>query len=172
MADTNWSQWDSRAACTDCWWTWSNVSTSKDCRGVTNRALRWSRSVASDGTAASILDTSWFVTSEILSGKYGWGASRCSSTDLLITVKDLISWDAMWQADAFYIMPLPQSVTAWEVQPILLGTPYRRLTLFREEIYPLRLVMLKCWGLLMEQQVLPTQVEAIRVLEEETRFAS
>jgi len=33
------NQWDSCAACTDLWCTWSNVSTSNAFRGVTSRSF-------------------------------------------------------------------------------------------------------------------------------------
>ena len=80
---------------------------------------------------------------------------------LLRTGNVLISWDAMWQVDALRIRPLPPSDTVCEVQPFSWGQRICDLAWFREVVRPLRSVMLKCWCLLMERQVLMTQVKAI-----------
>ena len=63
---TSRNQWDSWAACTDLWCTWSKVSTSNDCRGVTSRSFTKSSPDVSGDMAASILANSWPSTAGIL----------------------------------------------------------------------------------------------------------
>jgi len=97
---TSRNEWDSCTACTDFWCTWSNVSTSNACRGVTSRSFMKSSPDVSGDKVASIWANSWLSTDGILSGKNTCGASRGSSAVLLRTGNVLSSWEATWQADA------------------------------------------------------------------------
>ena len=71
--------------------------------------------------AASILANSWLATAGTLSGRNSCGASRGSSADLLRTGNVLSSWEAMWQAVALCMSPLPLSNTVREDQPLSWG---------------------------------------------------
>jgi len=94
------NQWDYCAACTDLWCTWSNVSASNACRGVTRRSFMKSSPDVSGDKAASMWANSWLSTDGILSGRNSCGASRGSSAVLLSTGNVLSSCEAIWQADA------------------------------------------------------------------------